>query len=231
MSDVGPGWSDVTASGRRWLSLRGPLTLGLARRAWQLVAAVPEIVLDGEDLEEPPQHAIQLVLLERIGALLASATRAVSLVPPRAGPGALAWAGLTLVKTGATLLPQEVPRPDKPVIASEAVVFAVRRELAREPRHDLRAVALRVGRPAERLARELLDLGTSFSAEQRTARIGLATELLAQTDLKVEPIAADIGYASKPSFIAALRDLTGCTPSGLRAMLRDGQSCSDTGGP
>ena len=67
------------------------------------------------------------------------------------------------------------------------------------------------------LQRELHQLATSFSDELRRVRIATAELLLAQTDLKIEAIATQVGFGTASRMSATLRRELNVTASELRA--------------
>ncbi len=59
--------------------------------------------------------------------------------------------------------------------------------------------------------------GLSFSKYHRGVRLVKGMELLATTNLKVDAIAADVGFQSKKNFYKAFKEWTGVTPRRFRA--------------
>jgi AraC-like DNA-binding protein len=70
------------------------------------------------------------------------------------------------------------------------------------------------------LRRRLADEGTSFGALVVRVQTQLAVDLLADTDLSVEEVAAELGYAEIASFSRAFRRWTGQPPSAFRQQTR-----------
>jgi AraC-like DNA-binding protein len=60
-------------------------------------------------------------------------------------------------------------------------------------------------------------LGMSFSKYHRGVRLVRALELLAATELKVDAVAAEVGFRSKKNFYRSFREWTGVTPRQFRA--------------
>lgn len=67
------------------------------------------------------------------------------------------------------------------------------------------------------LQRELRLLETSFSNELRRARVDAAVELLRMSDMKIDAIAASVGFGTASRMNLALREAVGLTASELRA--------------
>ncbi len=92
-------------------------------------------------------------------------------------------------------------------------------------RHDPRAATLATAAGALRMStrtlqRELARLDTSFSDELRHVRVGAAESLLVHSDLKIEAIAARVGFGNASRMSATLRRDRNLTASGLRARSR-----------
>jgi AraC-like DNA-binding protein len=79
------------------------------------------------------------------------------------------------------------------------------------------------------LRRRLAEEGTSFGALVARVHTQLAVELLSDTDLSIEDVASELGYAETASFSRAFRRWTGQPPSSFRRQTR-GARPSD-GGP
>jgi AraC-like DNA-binding protein len=80
--------------------------------------------------------------------------------------------------------------------------------------------AAALGLSTRTLQRELSALATSYSSELRHARITAAERLLVQTDLKIEAIAAQVGFGTASRMSASLRRELHVTASELRAERR-----------
>lgn len=65
--------------------------------------------------------------------------------------------------------------------------------------------------------------GRTVNEYQKELRMREARRLLEETDLKIEMVAADVGYRSKKDFYRMIRLRFGCTPTGLRTRARDRQ--------
>jgi AraC-like DNA-binding protein len=92
------------------------------------------------------------------------------------------------------------------VVAALALAGAVSLDIA----------ALRLGTSPRTLQRRLNRAGTSFWALVEQSRFEIAGALLGQTDLKVQEIAARIGYCNPNAFTRAFTRWAGCTPSAYR---------------
>jgi AraC-like DNA-binding protein len=77
--------------------------------------------------------------------------------------------------------------------------------------------ALAMGLSTRTLQRELRRHGTSFSDELRRARTHAASELLRMSELKIDAIAARVGFGTASRMSAALRREVGATASEIRA--------------
>lgn len=84
---------------------------------------------------------------------------------------------------------------------------------------SLAAVARKLEIHPRTLNRRLLDQGTSFAEIRDEARIHLAQELLALTDLPIGEVAAALSYSSHANFVRAFRRLAGLTPSMWRSQV------------
>jgi AraC-like DNA-binding protein len=78
------------------------------------------------------------------------------------------------------------------------------------------AAARALGRSTRSLQRELRAAGTSFRAELARARADVAAELLADSELKLETVAARAGFTSPSHFSRFFRRRTGRPPSRSR---------------
>lgn len=177
------------------------------------------MTLDGSALEDPEAAALNLVWVERLMAHVRAGGRTPRLIPPTLGLAAMAFARRAALGPAACAAPERPLAVSAPPPASEASLFAARRHLARDAARDVRDIALRVGLPAARLASGLAAAQTTFEQEQRMARLGRGVELLAETPMKIEAIARELGLGSKPWFIASIREVTGLAPGALRRAL------------
>ena len=64
------------------------------------------------------------------------------------------------------------------------------------------------------------EMGMSWREALRRIRMIRAVELLAGSDARITEIALSVGYDSLSAFNAAIRDLTGKSPTGYRATFR-----------
>jgi AraC-like DNA-binding protein len=80
------------------------------------------------------------------------------------------------------------------------------------------------------LRRRLAEEGTSFGTLVARVHTQLAVDLLADTDLSIEEVAAELGYAETASFSRAFRRWTGQPPSSFRRQTRGAAGPPD-GGP
>ena len=81
---------------------------------------------------------------------------------------------------------------------------------------SLDAVSGRLQTSPRTLQRRLTGLGISFREVVEEARFEIACALLRGTDLKVQEIAARLGYATPSSFTRAFGRWAGCSPSAFR---------------
>jgi len=104
-------------------------------------------------------------------------------------------------------------RPRLPALSDR-----LRSLIAAEPDHDWRAAeackALAVSEAT--LRRHLAAEGTSFSALLADVRMGVALALLQSSDLAVNRIALDVGYACASRFALRFRKRFGLPPSAIR---------------
>src|SRR5262249_15290928 len=104
-----------------------------------------------------------------------------------------------------------------------ALLGQLRVQLARDlAGASVEGAAAALGRSARTFQRELQALGTSFTDELRRARVAAAQELLTMSDLKIDAIAARVGFGTASRMSAALRRELGVTASELRARGRAG---------
>lgn len=96
------------------------------------------------------------------------------------------------------------------VVAALALAGAVSLDIA----------ARRLGTSPRTLQRQLNRRGTSFWALVEQSRFEIAGALLGETDLKVQEIAARIGYCNPNAFTRAFTRWAGCTPSAYRSARR-----------
>lgn len=75
------------------------------------------------------------------------------------------------------------------------------------------AIACGLGMSRRTLIRQLQRAGTSFNALLKEVRLGIACQLLSDTDNPVEYIAVSLGYANASSFARAFRNWTGHSPA------------------
>lgn len=101
---------------------------------------------------------------------------------------------------------------------SAVVVTRLRSHLGRDLNGaTLERAATSLGMSARSLQRELARLETSFSEELRRSRVTAAQALLVHSDLKIEAIAAKVGFGTASRMSATLRRELQVTASGLRA--------------
>lgn len=81
---------------------------------------------------------------------------------------------------------------------------------------SLETAATRLGTSPRTLQRRLTERGLSFRALVEQGRFGIAGALLRETDLKVQEIAARLGYSSPGGFSRAFTRWAGCSPSVFR---------------
>ncbi|MES0884892.1 helix-turn-helix transcriptional regulator [Roseibium sp. SCP14] len=109
----------------------------------------------------------------------------------------------------------------------ESVEDRVRDLVCKSLDHHWKAenVAKQLGLSEASLRRHLARCGTSFSAVLSDARMTRALALLHSTDLSINRIALEVGYASPSQFAARFRDRFEVTPSAIRggALIESGQ--------
>jgi AraC-like DNA-binding protein len=81
----------------------------------------------------------------------------------------------------------------------------------------LDAVAASLGMSPRTLARRLADADTTFQAVLEAVRQRLATRYLEQDELRLDDVAALLGYSETSAFVTAFRRWTGTTPGRFRA--------------
>jgi AraC-like DNA-binding protein len=123
--------------------------------------------------------------------------------------------------------------PDAPAVHAEACTIVdaargrdallgrLRAHLAREMVNpSMPDCASALGMSARTMQRELARLRTSFSDELRRVRVTAASELLELSDLKIESIAARVGFGSASRLSAMVRRERNATPSEVREAAR-----------
>lgn len=105
-------------------------------------------------------------------------------------------------------------------ISEDAVIVKVRRLLhimVTMPNCSLSALAERLGMSRHMLNRTLAAAGTTFHQQLEEARRELACQLLENTQMAVNEVAGNLGYADPASFARAFQRWTGATPTQWRA--------------
>ena len=85
---------------------------------------------------------------------------------------------------------------------------------------SLEAAARNLGTSPRTLQRRLNEHGVNFWALVEQSRFEIASALLSETDLKVQEIAAGIGYRRPGAFARAFTKWAGCSPSDFRKVSR-----------
>lgn len=88
--------------------------------------------------------------------------------------------------------------------------------LRSSPTLDLDGLAGRLGMSPRTLQRELVRGGETFAALRSRLRFEHAASQLAQSDEKIEAIAASVGFRSRSHFVTWFRQQTGETPGSYR---------------
>lgn len=198
-----------------------------------------DIVVDWSNLEglDPPAFAVLSTHLRRV---LDTTTRLRRAAIVRA-PG---MAGAIV----AGVFHEEVPRSRAALFADRAEAFAwlgltddvrqrvvqlldihhaappflraLRDRLARRRGATLASEARALGLSDRTLSRQLHEAGTSFRGELERARLRAAEALLVDTELKLDAVARQVGFASRTHFSQFFRRATGESPSEFRARRR-----------
>ncbi len=103
------------------------------------------------------------------------------------------------------------------------LIAAVRQQARQHMANNLsiELIANELGMSSRTLRRRLTELGTSYQMIMEQLRRGRAVELLRQTTLSIENIAAELGYDDPSNFGRAFRRWTGLSPSAYRAQAND----------
>jgi AraC-like DNA-binding protein len=104
--------------------------------------------------------------------------------------------------------------------AAPPFLQALRDRLARRGGATLASEARALGLSERTLSRQLHEAGTSFRAELERARVRAAEALLVDTELKLDAVARQVGFASRTHFSQFFRRATGESPSEFRARRR-----------
>ena len=105
-------------------------------------------------------------------------------------------------------------------LAAPPFLRALRDRLARRRGATLGSEARALGLSDRTLSRQLHEAGTSFRGELERARLRAAEALLVDTELKLEAVARQVGFASRTHFSQFFRRATGESPSEFRARRR-----------
>lgn len=129
-------------------------------------------------------------------------------------PSAWAWLGA----------PPELLAPAQRLTADLATDVSVTRALSAhlqaDPTLTLEGAARLLGSSTRSLQRVLQTTGESFAELRDRARAEIAAARLADSDDKVDAVAADTGFRSRSHFVTWFRRLTGFTPAAFRAQHR-----------
>lgn len=98
--------------------------------------------------------------------------------------------------------------------------------LAADRRPTVEAAASALNTSVRSLQRALDEAGSSFSAERDAVRLALARRYLSHPDLRVETVAARLGFAEAGVFVRAFRRWTGETPARWRRTALSGSPAS-----
>jgi len=104
--------------------------------------------------------------------------------------------------------------------AAPPFLRALRDRLARRGGATLASEARALGLSDRTLSRQLHEAGTSFRGEVERARVRAAEALLVDTELKLDAVARQVGFASRTHFSQFFRRATGESPSEFRARRR-----------
>jgi AraC-like DNA-binding protein len=99
---------------------------------------------------------------------------------------------------------------------ARSVLPELRAFLRRSPSASLDQAAAALAVSTRQLQRLLKKLDLSYRDERARVRVELAKKLLLTGDLKVEAVAAEVGYAKLQNFVDAFRKVTGETPGAWR---------------
>jgi AraC-like DNA-binding protein len=105
-------------------------------------------------------------------------------------------------------------------LAAPPFLRALRDRLACRGSATLGSEARALGLSERTLSRQLHEAGTSFRGELERARVRAAEALLVDTQLKLEAVARQVGFASRTHFSQIFRRATGESPSEFRARRR-----------
>jgi AraC-like DNA-binding protein len=105
-----------------------------------------------------------------------------------------------------------------PIVQSLQDYFAVNPSVA-----DIDVVARTLGLSARSLQRRLSDHKTTFREEVGLARVAMAKQLLAGSDVKLAAISARLGYASRAHFASLFQRATGESPGRFRERMQRSQ--------
>lgn len=106
---------------------------------------------------------------------------------------------------------------DRRIERNRSILPRLRGFLRGEPSASLDQAARALAVSTRQLQRLLKKLDVSYRDERTRIRVELARSLLLTTDLKVEAIAAEVGYAKLQNFVDAFRKVTGETPAAWRS--------------
>jgi AraC-like DNA-binding protein len=132
-------------------------------------------------------------------------------------PMAFEWLDTDVARAAAP----EITRVIHETVRRPTIVVALHEYLATRLVHaTLEGAARTFGMATRSLQRDLARANTSFRAELETVRVEAACRRIAETEDKLEAIAADLGYSSASHFGARFRAVMGLTPTAFRARHR-----------
>lgn len=112
---------------------------------------------------------------------------------------------------------------DLPLLLQRERALAYLRHHLSDPELDVDRIAVGCHVSRRTLHRLFEGTGQTVTAHLRTMRIAAAQRLLAnQTDLPIESIAREVGFANDTHFYRSFRALTGITPGEYRQLARQG---------
>ena len=132
---------------------------------------------------------------------------------------AFAWLGVDDPKAMAAEHERRIAR-------GRSILPRLRDFLRGSPSASLDEAARALAVSTRQLQRLLKKLEVSYRDERTKIRIEKARALLRTTDLKVEAIAAEVGYAKLQNFVDAFRKITGQTPAAWRSQ-REGSGIAN----
>lgn len=188
---------------------------GLTAVSPEPFAHLTEFVTEHREVIERHVERVAVLLLSSLGSAISHGVVAMTGIdfPVEVfedAAAAFAWLGVEDARAMAAELDRRIER-------ARSILPRLRRFLRDSPSASLDEAARALAVSTRQLQRLLKKLEVSYRDERTRVRVDLARGLLRTTDLKVEAVAAEVGYAKLQNFVDAFRKITGQTPAAWRS--------------